>query len=102
VGAIPGVDHGKSTMQARFEGFETTGRKSAKLHVALTAELRSGDTSFTLELEGPASVDMTTGWTRSLELAGKLRPGGQVKVKGKMLNVRGKGNAKLTRAAEFR
>ena len=102
VGAIPGVDHAQSNMQARFEGFEEAGRKIAQLHVSLAAQLHTGDTTFTLELQGPASVDMTTGWTQSLELSGKLRPGGQVKAKGKLLNVRGKGNARLTRAADFR
>jgi hypothetical protein len=102
VGAIPGVDHAKSRLDARFQGFERGGRRTAKLALGLKSDLHTGPTMFHLELTGPASVDMLTGWTKSLALEGTLRPGGQVKVKGKMLDVQGKGTAKLTREATFK
>jgi hypothetical protein len=102
VGAIPGVDHAKSQLEAELKGLETSGRKTAKLAVVLKSDLYSGPTVFSLDLKGPATVDMLTGWTSSLALDGTLKPGGQVKVKGKMLNVQGRGTAKLTREATFR
>ena len=68
----------------------------------LESDLRTGPTVFSLQLKGPATVDMLTGWTSSLALEGTLKPGGQVKVKGKMLDVQGKGTAKLTRESTFK
>lgn len=102
VGAIPGVDHSKSTMNATFSGFADGPRKEAQLKVSLKSELHSGPTVFAIDLEGPARVDMTTGWTTSLDLKGAIGPGGQVKVKGKMLDVHGKGSATLKRVAQFK
>ena len=102
VGAIPGVDHAKSQLDAQFQGFDSSGRKTAKLALVLESDLRTGPTVFSLQLKGPATVDMLTGWTSSLALEGTLKPGGQVKVKGKMLAVQGKGTAKLTRESTFK
>jgi hypothetical protein len=102
VGAIPGVDHAKSQLTARLEGFESSGRKTARLAVVLKSDLHTGPTVFSLELKGPATVDMLTGWTSSLALEGTLVPGGQVKVQKKMLDVHGKGTAKLTRESTFK
>jgi hypothetical protein len=102
IGAIPGVDHAKSQLDAQLKGLENSGRKTADLEVTLKSDLYTGPAVFHLELNGPAKVDMLTGWTSYLALDGTLKPGGQVKVKGKMLDVHGKGTAKLTRESAFK
>jgi len=102
LGAIPGVDHRKTQLTATYQGEQKDAREQAKLELQVKAELASGETTFGLDMKGPATVDRATGFVTSVQLEGTLTPGGKMKVSGKMLDVRGKGSIKFERKAIFR
>ncbi len=102
VGEVPGIDHEQSDLSVTLTGIEGSGRKRAKLDLELTSELDGGDVDFTLDLAGPAVVDVRTGWVESLSLSGKLSAKGTVTHKKKPMEAKGKGSAKIERKAEFR
>ena len=99
IGELPGIDHEQTKLEAVLKGVDGN---TAKLDVTMTSELDGGDMKFTLELSGPASVDLRTGWVKSLALSGKVKALGKIKHKKKgMLESNGKGTAKIERKAEF-
>lgn len=102
VGVLPGLNHDQTEVTLTLQKIESGKRASATLDVALKAEIAAADMKFTLELGGPAVVDVATGWVMSLELGGKVKANGTVKHKKGRLDARGKGSAEIRRSAEMR
>ncbi len=101
IGVLPGIDENNMTATAVFKGTHGDARKLADLDVTLKGDLHTGDMTFTLDLKGPAVVDMATGWVTGLSLAGKVKAKGQVKNKKQKLDASGGGKMTVTRSAQF-
>lgn len=96
LGVLSGVDYANAKVSAVSRGKKGN---DLSLHVKASLRLTSGETHFDLTLEGPAVVDTTSGWVKSLALAGPVKAGGKYKHKKGLLDVSGKGKAKLDRKA---
>lgn len=99
IGAIPGVATDEAHLDATLDSMDGD---QAKLTLRYEATLKSGPTLFTLTLDGVANVDLQTGWVTSLKLEGPALPSGQLKVNRRVLDVRGRGSAKLHRESQRR
>lgn len=104
LGEIPGADSSQSELSATLEKVEGSGaRKKAILRVDAKAKITSNKTSFALDLNGTATVDVATGWVVGADLAGTTQATGTTKVaKHGELEVSGKGKVTLTRKGEFK
>jgi hypothetical protein len=95
VGVLSGVDYSNAKVSV------TPKKKhgdSLPLDVTAALRLTSRDTHFDLDLKGTATVDLKTGWVTQLELAGPVKPSGHVKLKKDVLEVHGRGTAKISRS----
>lgn len=104
LGEIPGADSSQSELSATIDKVEGSGaRKKALLKIEAKAKVTSNKTSFALELNGTAAIDLATGWVVAADLAGTTQATGSIKVaKQGELEVSGKGKVTLTRKGEFK
>jgi hypothetical protein len=104
LGAIPGADSTDSELSATIDKVEGSGaRKKAILKIEVKATIKSNKTSFALELNGTAAVDVATGWVVAADLSGTTSSSGSITVKKQgELEVSGKGKVTLTRKGEFK
>jgi hypothetical protein len=104
LGEIPGADSSQSELSATLDKVEGSGaRKKAILKVAAKTKVTSAKTSFAIELNGTAAVDVATGWVVGADLSGTAQATGSVKhPKQGELEVNGKGKVTLTRKGEFK
>ena len=79
-----------------------SGRSAVALDVTFQSALKDGEAVYALKLNGPAYVDQKTGWVLKLELKGDVVVSGAMTVKGKQLQMDGKGTASLSRQASVR
>ncbi len=101
IGYTPEMKLGE--VSAVYRGSEEyQGRQVASLDVKFEAKLTEKDTVYALDLGGSAFVDAKTGWVLSLDLSGKVKPSGEMTVRGKTLKVGGKGKFTLTRKATIK
>lgn len=103
LGEIPGADSSVTEVSATIDKLETASRKRAVLTVAAKTRVVSNKTLLDLELKGPVTVDVSTGWVLSAELAGTVAASGTVQHPKKKapVEVSGKGKVTLTRSSEF-
>lgn len=104
LGEIPGADSAQSDLTATLEKFEGSGaRKKALLKIEAKAKIVSNKTSFAIDLNGTAAIDVATGWIVAADLSGTTQAAGSIKhPKQGELEVSGKGKVTLTRKGEFR
>lgn len=103
LGEIPGADASQSDLTATLEKIENGSRKKALLKIEAKTKIVSNKTSFALELNGTAAVDVATGWVVAADLSGTTQATGTIKVaKQGELEVSGKGKVTLTRKGEFK
>ena len=96
IGYMPEMKLGEVSVVYRGSE-EYQGRQAASLDVKFEAKLTEKETVYGLDLGGSAFVDAKTGWVLSLDLSGKVKPSGEMTIKGKTLKVGGKGKFTLTR-----
>lgn len=101
IGVLPGIDENDSKVTVVYKGTHGDAHNLADLAVTMKGELHSGDMTFSLDLTGPAVVDLATGWVTELSLAGKVKAKGQVKHKKMKLAASGSGKMTVTRNAQF-
>jgi hypothetical protein len=103
LGEIPGADSGQSELSATLEKVDSGARKKAQLKIEAKTKITSGKTTFAVELNGTAAVDVATGWVIAADLTGTTSATGSVKhPKQGELEVSGKGKVTLTRKGEFK
>jgi hypothetical protein len=101
VGELSGIDPVETRLTLRVTGVRRDGRARAELEASGTATLHNGETTFELELKGPVTVDLATGWVVSEKLTGPVKATGKVRHKKEDLASRGKGTIVIERSAEF-
>ncbi len=101
LGDVPGIDEQAMDVQVVYKRTRSAGRPDAELAVTAKGPLVSGDMTFNLDLSGPATLDLATGWVTQLTLSGKVKAKGKVKHKKGKLDASGHGSMSITRAATF-
>lgn len=103
LGEIPGADAGQNSVSATLDKVEGGSRKKALLKVEAKTKIVSQKTSFAIELNGTATVDVATGWVLGADLSGTAQATGSIKhPKQGELEVSGKGKVTLTRKGDFK
>ncbi|HMR05035.1 MAG TPA: hypothetical protein PKA88_04645 [Polyangiaceae bacterium] len=101
LGEVPGLDIDKTEVTLQFDGLRETGRKTAAFTASVRSEIVSGATRFGFAMQGPALIDVETGWVSSVQFKGAITPTGQVKTKKGLFDVRGKGTIEISRSTTF-
>ena len=94
LGSLSGIDWPNAKVSVTSRG---KSGNTLSLDVSAQLRLTSGQTYFDLDLKGPAKIDLEKGWVSELSLSGDVKAGGHLKHKKGVLNVSGKGTAKLAR-----
>lgn len=103
LGAIPGADVAHSGIKATIKSIHKQGRGTADLDVAGSFAIKSKKATFNVELKGPATIDLPTGWVKSMDLKGTATVTGQTEVgKRGTMDVDGKGKFTLTKQLDFK
>jgi hypothetical protein len=101
LGEVPGLDIDKTEVTLQFDGIQAADRKTAAFTASIRSEIASGPTRFGFAMQGPALIDVETGWVSSVRFKGAITPTGQVKTKKGLFDVRGKGNIEIARSTTF-